>query len=231
MIGGLSVLGLIPARGGSKGIPRKNLRRLGGKPLLQWTAEAARASGYLDSVILSTDDPEIEEFGSSLGIDVPFRRPVEHATDEAPAAQVILHALGALDRRYDLIVYLQPTSPFRTSDDIDRAIERLVESGVDACVSVHEAPLRADLLFYADADGRLEPVTGSLPAALRQRSRPCFVLNGAVYVALVQAFERDRTFLTERTVAYVMPVDRSLDLDKPADFELAEVTLERGGFR
>jgi CMP-N-acetylneuraminic acid synthetase len=179
-------------------------------------------------VILSTDDPEIEELGSGLGIEVPFRRPMQLATDHAPAAQVILHALGALDRRYDLIVYLQPTSPFRTSDDIDRSIERLIESGADACVSVHEAPLRADLLFYTDADGRLSPVTGSLPAALRQGSRACYVLNGAVYVALVQAFERDQAFLTERTVAYVMPVARSLDLDEPADFERAEAALERG---
>jgi CMP-N-acetylneuraminic acid synthetase len=227
MIGTSTVLGLIPARGGSKGVPRKNLRSLGGKPLLQWTAEAALASGHLDRVILSTDDPEIEELGFRLGIEVPFRRPTKLATDTASAAQVVLHALGALGGRFGLIAYLQPTSPFRTAEDIDRSIERLVESGADACVSVHEAPLRADLLFYVDGVGHMTSVTGSLPAALRQGSRICHVLNGAVYVAIIQAFERDRTFLTERTVAYVMPPARSLDLDTPADFELAEAALER----
>jgi N-acylneuraminate cytidylyltransferase len=229
MIDGLTVLGLIPARGGSKGVPRKNLRLLGRKPLLQWTVAAALASRYLDRVILSTDDTEIESLGSRLGLEVPFRRPDEISGDDATAAEVVLHALRALDDRFDLIVYLQPTSPFRTAEDIDRALERLVASDADTCVSVHEAPLRADLLFFTDGDSRLSPVTGSLPAPRRQDAPSCYVLNGAVYVARVRAFERDARFLTEQTVAHVMPLDRSADLDTPEDFALAEAALEGRG--
>jgi len=225
VIGAGLVLGVIPARGGSKGLPRKNLRPLAGKPLLQWTAEAASASRLIDRLILSTDDDEIARVGASLGLDVPFRRPAAAASDRATAADVVRHALEALPERFDFLVYLQPTSPLRSTEDIDRCLQRLASGDGDSCVSVQPSPARPEWMFYLGTDNRIEPVVGRFDAGRRQDLRACFVLNGAVYAARVAAFERAGSFLTERTLAYVMPVGRSLDLDSAADFDMAEAML------
>src|SRR5690349_6418538 len=126
VIHGKTVLGLVPARGGSKGVPRKNLQPLAGKPLLQWTAEAALASRYVDRVILSTEDDEIAAVGARIGLDVPFRRPDELATDTAHVIDVVSHALDNVTETYDLLLLLEPTSPLRTADDIDACLEVLL---------------------------------------------------------------------------------------------------------
>lgn len=229
MIRGGKVLGLIPARGGSKGVPRKNLRSLAGKPLLQWTAEAALASHFLDRVVLSTDDDEISQVGASFGLDVPFRRPADHSSDTASAADVVRHALAELSERFDYLVYLQPTSPLRSPADIDGCLERLANGDGNFCVTVQASPQRPEWLFYLDANGRIDPVVGRFDATRRQDLRACYVLNGAVYAARVDAFERAGTFLTDRTLGYVMPAERSVDVDEMADFDVAEAILLRGG--
>ena len=228
MIGSRTVLGLIPARGGSKGIPRKNLRRLAGKPLLEWTAEAALASRFIDRVVLSTDDAEIASVGASLGLDVPFERPAAAASDTASAADVISHAIGEIGRSYDYLVYLEPTTPLRLAKDIDACLERLDGSGADFCVSVQRSQQRPEWMFYLGPDDQIEPAVGRFTAGRRQDMRECYVLNGAVYAARIEAFLRTSTFLTETTLGYVMPPERSVDLDEPADFEAAEAIL-RGG--
>ena len=228
MIGGGRVLGLIPARGGSKGVPRKNLRPLGGKPLLQWTAEAARASHYIDRLVLSTDDEEIAELGRSLDLEVPFRRPASAASDTASARDVIEHALGHLDERFDFLVYLQPTSPFRTTGDIDGCLERLVASSADACVSVTESPTKPEWLFYIGLDLLLTPVLQKPPRLRRQELQVAYELNGAVFTARIAAYERAGTFLTDQTLSWVMPANRGVDLDESSDFDRAEATLRLG---
>jgi CMP-N,N'-diacetyllegionaminic acid synthase len=227
LIGGGKVLGLIPARGSSKGVPRKNLRLLGGKPLLQWTAETARASRLVDLLVLSTDDDEIAQVGASLGLEVPFRRPARDASDDAAASDVVRHAIGSLNDRFDYLVYLQPTSPFRSTADIDGCIERLASSDADACVSVQPVGERPEWMYYLTPDDRIKPVIGRFDVTRRQDLRACYRLNGAVYATRVEAFERAGTFLTERTLSYVMPPERSIDLDEPADFEAAEAWLRR----
>lgn len=225
MITGKKVLGLVPARGGSRGLPRKNLRQLAGRPLLEWTAAAGLDSEYLDDLVLSTDDDEIARVGDAAGMQVRFRRPASAATDEALASQVVTHALGVLPEEYDLVVYLQPTSPLRTAADIDGAIEALVEANADFCVSVHPSPERPDLMFYLDPEDRIVPVTGTFVARRRQDVPPCYVINGAVYVAGTTAFLEHQTFIGQGTVAYRMPTTRGLDIDDLADFERAEAIL------
>src|SRR5688500_10349967 len=135
MIAGRSVLALIPARGGSKGLPGKNLLPVDGRPLLDWTVQAARRSRYIDRVVLSSDDPAIIAAGLAAGCDAPFVRPAELASDTAGTLEVVEHALDRLPG-YDVLVLLQPTSPLRTAGDIDGACERMVASGAGSCVSV-----------------------------------------------------------------------------------------------
>jgi CMP-N,N'-diacetyllegionaminic acid synthase len=227
LLRGGRVLGLIPARGSSKGVPRKNLRMLGDKPLLHWTVEAARGSRHVDRLVLSTDDDEIAEVGESLGIDVPFRRPARFATDGATADAVVLHAIGTLSDRFAYVVYLQPTSPFRSSSDIDGCLERLASRDADACVSVRIVSERPEWMYYLADNDRLTPLTDRFEVAPRQDLRSCYLLNGAVYAGRVDAFLRNGSFLTEGTLGYVMPPERSLDLDEPADFDKAEAMLRR----
>lgn len=225
MILGGRVLGLIPARGGSKGVPRKNLHFLGGKPLLQWTAEAALASKLLDRVVLSTEDDEIAAAAQRIGLDVPFRRTQSAATDQATPDAVIEDALEHLGSDFEYLVWLQPTSPFRSSADIDACLQRIADGSADACVSVTASRAKVEWLFFLGPNDRLDPVAGTAPPDRRQELRPAFVLNGAVYAMRIEAYRRSHTFISDRTVAWVMPPERSIDLDEQADFDLAERML------
>lgn len=229
MIGGGKVLGVIPARGGSKGVPRKNLRPLAGKPLLQWTAEVALVSRFIDRLILSTDDDEIAQVGVSLGLDVPFRRPAAAATDTATGADVVRHAIRAVGEQFDYLVYLEPTTPFRSTADIDACLERLVEARGDFCVSLRPSTEQPEWMFYLNTNNCIDPVIGRFGTTRRQDLRVSYVLNGAVYAGRVDAFGREGTFITQRTLGYVMPLERSIDLDAPADFDAAEAILLRRG--
>jgi N-acylneuraminate cytidylyltransferase len=223
MIGGKSVLGLITARGGSKGVPGKNIFVVKGRPLIQWSIDAARQSRYIDRLVLSSDDPAIMEAAKSAGCDVPFRREAALATDEASSTDVVVDALGRVPG-YDIVVLLQPTSPLRIAADIDGAIELLVSSGAGACVTVREADDHPYWVFRLDDGGRLsrfaEPA-GGMPQQ-RQDLPPAWSLNGAVYVADCSWFLQNRTFLSPATVGYPMPADRSLDIDTQADLQLLQ---------
>lgn len=219
MIGGRAVLAVIPARGGSKGLPGKNIAPVGGRTLLAWTVDAARAACHVDRVILSSDDPAIMAAAETAGCEVPFRRPADLATDTATSIDVVLHALDMVSG-YDVVVLLQPTSPLRTAEDIDGACARLAERGAPACVSV--APVeQSPYWMYTLASGDvLRPVLEPPPGAHRRQDLPPVVaLNGAVYVADVAWLRRARTFVTRETVAYPMPASRSLDIDTAADLE------------
>jgi N-acylneuraminate cytidylyltransferase len=220
------VLGVIPARGGSKRLPRKNVRPLAGKPLIAWTIEAARGSRYLDRVVLSSDDAEIIRVARQWNCEAPFVRPAELASDEAPGVGPVLHAVQALPD-YALVVLLQPTSPLRTSADIDACIEACVERGAPACVSVCAAQENPHWMFTLDAGGRLSPVmSGKLPDR-SQDLPPAYLLNGAVYVARTDWLRERREFISPQTVAYVMPADRSTDIDDADDLRHAESLMQR----
>ena len=219
MIGGRSVLALIPARGGSKGLPGKNLLPVDGRPLLAWTVDAARGSAYVDRIVLSSDDEAIAAAARTCGCEVPFRRPAELASDTAASIDVALHALQQLPG-HDWLVLLQPTSPLRTAADIDAALERCVTTGARSCVSVTEVAQSPYWMYMIDNQERLRPVLAAPPGATRRQDLPTvYALNGAVYVADVPELERTRSFVGPGTVAHVMPPERSIDIDTAADFE------------
>lgn len=226
MIDGATVLAIVPARGGSKGVPRKNVRPLGGRPLIAWTIAAARASRYIDRLILSSEDGEIMRVAAGLGCDVPFARPAALAADDTPGIAPVLHALEALPG-YEMVVLLQPTSPFRAAQDIDACIEACARGGAPACVSVAEPEQSPYWTFTLDGSRRLRPVIpgGVLPGR-RQDLPAAYALNGAVYVARTDWLARNGEFITEETAGHVMPAVRSLDIDTELDLRIAEFMLK-----
>jgi N-acylneuraminate cytidylyltransferase len=224
MIQGRSILAIIPARGGSKGVPRKNLREIAGKPLIAWAIEAGKKSQYIDRLILSSDDSEIISMARSWSCEVPFVRPAELARDETPGIDPVLHALRALPERYDYIVLLQPTSPLRLAADIDGCVETCLCHHAPACVTVTEVDQSPFWMFRLDASRHLVPFIDqqSLPAR-RQDLPKVYILNGAVYVARTAWLQQQRTFLTPETVAHIMPRERSLDVDTGLDLKICEL--------
>lgn len=217
MIDGCTVLALIPARGGSKGVPRKNIRVLAGKPLIVWTIEEAKRSLYIDRLVLTSEDPEIIDVAVSWGCEAPFVRPSELAQDDTPGMAPILHALEQMPA-YDLVVLLQPTSPLRTAADIDRCIETCVRSGAPSCVTMAEAEKSPFWMYFLDEAGRMNPVISCEDAALpRQKLPKVYALNGAVYVARREWLLRSEMFVGPETIASIMPHERSLDIDTEFD--------------
>lgn len=230
MIGGRSVLALITARGGSKGVPGKNILPIGGKPLIHWTIDAARASRYIDRLILSSDDATIMAAAAAGGCEVPFRRDASLAGDGASSIDAVVDALERVPG-YDIVVLLQPTSPLRSTADIDGVLERLESSGAPACVTVRAAEEHPYWTFYTDEQGCLahyaQPLAG-VPTR-RQDLPKAWCLNGAVYAARTEFFLKFRSFLTAQTVCYQMPIERSLDIDTPADVERLISTMHNTG--
>lgn len=217
----MEVVGLIPARRGSKGIRRKNLAPLAGKPLIVWTLEAARASETLTSVVVSTDWEEIAEAAQGAQI---LRRPSELAEDDTPMRAVIDHAFGELGQP-EVLVLLQPTSPLRRSQHIDEAVALLLGSGADSIVSVVEVPHRfAPESLMALEDGRLAPL-GPAPTR-RQDGRPVYARNGPAVLALRPDRLGDDLYGGDCR-PYVMRPEDSVDIDQPFDLELAEHLLAR----
>lgn len=218
----MAILGLIPARGGSKGIPRKNVRQIAGKPLIAWTIEAALTTGALDRVVVTTDDPEIAEVALAHGADVPFLRPADLARDETPGIDPVLHALDLLPG-FDTVVLLQPTSPLRTAGDIAAAIALADAGELPNVVSVTDAT-HAGWTFAVDARGVIDVDARDLPLR-RQDLPPQFALNGAIYVASSDRLRADRSFLVAGTIGFAMPADRSVDIDTMYDWRIAEMLL------
>jgi N-acylneuraminate cytidylyltransferase len=227
MIGLRRVLGLIPARGGSKGLPGKNIADVDGRPLIDWTVSAALASKHIDRVVLSSDDDAIAEAARRCGCEVPFRRPPELATDSASTLDVVLHALDALPG-FDVVVLLQPTSPLRTSADIDAACELFANGNASSCVSVSEVEQHPYWMYQIDAHHRLAPLLEVAQRPSRRQDLPAiYALNGAVYVTDVAALRAARSFVTADTVAYVMPPSRALDIDTRADLDAFRLMLRK----
>lgn len=225
MINGKSVLAIIPARGGSKGVPRKNIRDLAGKPLIAWTIEAARKSAYIDRTVISSDDQEIIAVAKNWGCEAPFVRPADLARDDTPGIDPVLHALKELPG-YDYVVLLQPTSPLRTEEDIDGCIARCEEKLASACVSVTEPAHHPQWMFtLSDADVLL-PI--SAQRGVRRQDLPdVYALNGAVYVARTAWLVETRNFLGEGAYGYVMPSSRSIDIDTEQDIAFAACLLQQ----
>lgn len=227
----MRVLGIIPARGGSKSVPRKNIRLLAGKPLLQYTAEVALAATRLSRVILSTDDSEIAACGKAVGLDVPFLRPPELAQDDTPTLPVLQHAVRELERAgfcYEAVCLLQPTAPLRRSDDIDACIALLSQTGADSVLTVLPVPHEHNphWVYFQDADGFLKLSTGEpAPIPRRQLLPPAFHREGSVYVVRRDVLMERHSLYGDKVVGYPMDPNRSVNIDTVADWGRAEALL------
>jgi CMP-N,N'-diacetyllegionaminic acid synthase len=224
------VLGLVPARGGSKGVPGKNVRVLAGRPLIDYTAQAARESGVLDRVVLSTDSLEIADLGRRCGLDVPFLRPASLAGDDTPMLPVIRHTLDTLSAggwTADVIVLLQPTSPLRRPAHIRDVVNRLRSSDADSVVTVVELPrhLSPDYVMRID-DGLLKPF---LPegerVTRRQDARAAYSRDGTAYAFWRRTIERFGNIYGDRCEPLVIDAADSLSIDSPVDWAEAERRL------
>jgi CMP-N,N'-diacetyllegionaminic acid synthase len=227
LINSKSVLAVIPARGGSKGIPGKNILKVNGKPLLAWTIEEAKLSKYIDRLILSSDDENIINVAKYYNCEVPFRRPPSLSTDSTGSVPVVIHAMDVLDEKYDYVVLLQVTSPLRTSSDIDECIERCEKYNVPACVSLVECDKHPSWMFSLDEEKMMLPLIDQPKFLIRRQDAPTvFVLNGAVYVARSKWIRNNAYFISQETMGYVMPRDRSIDIDTPADLQLLKFMVD-----
>jgi len=231
----IDVLGLIPARGGSKRVERKNIREVGGKPLIAHTIEQAEKSTVLTKTVVSTDDEEIATVARDFGGNTPFLRPDELATDTASSASVVTHALDWFEERseqFDVICLLQPTSPLRTATDIEESIERLTESDAHTLLSVSEFTEPPQYALRRTEFGYLEE--GFEPKLLFSESYvreqdldDLLYPNGAIFASSVDFWRRAQTFYSEKTAAYQMPPERSLQIDEEWELELVDGFMRR----
>ncbi len=223
------ILALIPARGGSKGLPGKNIKMLVGKPLLSWTVEAAKRCNWLDKIVVSTEDEHIAAIAREAGAEVPFLRPKELAGDTVSGMDVIFHAINwfeAKGERYDLLLLLQPTSPLRTSADIENAVKLFFERQAKAVISVCEnehPPYWSNVL---PADQSMKNFLDQSAIKNRQELPVFYRLNGAIYLSDMEYLKEKQGFWGSETYAYVMPRERSVDIDSYLDFKLAEILLQ-----
>lgn len=229
----MRVLGLIPARGGSKGVPRKNIKPLAGRPLLAYTADAALAAKSLARVVLTTEDEEIAAVGRACGLDVPFMRPAELAEDTTPTLPVVIHALRTLEaagERFDAVCLLQPTNPLRSSADIDRCVELL--QGADSVLSVLAVPheYNPHWVYFRDEMGMLRLSTGeATPIARRQDLPPAYHRDGSVYVTRTEVVLTEKSLYGKRVLSYLIAPERSVNIDTLEDWERAERMLREAG--
>ena len=224
------MLGVITARGGSKGVPRKNIRLLCGKPLLQYTAEAALAAKRLSRVILTTEDEEIAAVGQSCGLEVPFLRPAELARDDTPTLPVVQHAVRWIEEQgesYDAICLLQPTNPLRRAAEIDGCVEQLEAGEADAVVTVLPVPAEYNphWVYLRDETGLLRLSTGeSDPLPQRQALPAAFYREGSVYVTRRDVLMEKNSLYGSRLEGYLI-ADESVNIDGPEDWARAEALL------
>ncbi len=216
---------LIPARGGSKGIHRKNIKLIAGKPLIVWTIEAALRSSLLDAVVVSTDDPEIADVARYAGAQVPFMRPAELAQDTTPGLDPVMHAIDQLPL-FDSVLLLQPTSPLRTTNDIDACIRLAMDKISPSVVSVSAADTHPYWTYRLTEDQTLRRFIDTEPIARRQDLPPAYTLNGALYFAEVNWLRHCGSLVGIETIGYLMPRERSVDLDTPLDWKFAELLLK-----
>ncbi len=221
MINGKSVLAIIPARGGSKGVPGKNLRLFKGESLLTMTIKTARQSVYIDRLIVSSEDAEILSEAKKHGADVPFTRPIELAQDDTPGIEPVLHAIAQLEY-YDYVILLQVTSPLRVCNDIDLSLEYCVNLNAPACVSIVKVEKHPYWMVTKSESQKISNFyDGNIPTR-RQDLPEIYGLNGAIFIAKPTWLKLNKKFITAETVGFEMPKERSLDIDNEFDFYLLE---------
>ena len=218
----MKILSIIPARGGSKGLLRKNIIDLNGKPLIGWTIEASLKSRYITKTIVSSDDNEILEVSKKYGANV-LKRPDNLATDTSSSQSVVEHTITELEKvneKYDYLVLLQPTSPLRDRNDIDEAFETLFEKNATALISVKEYDNKILKAFIDNQEGFIEGVRNNIYPFMRRQDLPkVYMSNGAIYITKVDEFLKNKSFWTEKTVKFVMDEIKSMDIDTKEDMQ------------
>lgn len=229
----MEVLAIIPARGGSKRVPHKNIKLLGGKPLISYAIRAARKSKYVSKIIVSTDDEKIAKIAKKYKAEIPFIRPARLAGDTSTTLSVLQHALLFLEKenkyKPDLVVLLQPTSPFVLSSDIDEAIEKLIKTRMNSCVSVCEIVERPEWMFtyQKDKKDKIKPYLKNFDKTTTSQKMPkIFRLNGAIYVNRRDVLMNKNKIIDNNCAAIVMPINRSIDIDTMFDFLIAETLIK-----
>lgn len=228
----MRILGLIPARGGSKGVPGKNIKLLGGKPLLEYTSAVAKASKYLSKIVVSSDDDNIIEVAKTLGVEVPFKRPAHLAVDTAPTLQVINHALDFFASQgefFEAVCLLQVTAPFRNVAFLDQAIERFIESDSDALISVLEVPqdYNPHWVFEANENDILRISTGEEHIISRRQDLPkAFHRDGSIYITKTEVLQKQSSLYGKRIAYIESPKEWYVNIDTQADWEKAERLVE-----
>jgi len=226
------MLAIIPARGGSKGLPGKNIKPLCGKPLIAYTIEAAKKSKHVDRIIVSTDSQDIADIALQYGAEIPFYRPVELATDNAKAIDVYLYTINMLNSEKNTIedfIVLQPTSPLRTEKDIDNSIEIYMKNNASSVISVKEADCPPEWYKVITVNGVLKNYFEESRILNRQDYSKSYVPNGAIYIFNYKTLLQTGTYYTDRTFPYVMPAETSVDIDTILDFKFAELLLGQRG--
>jgi CMP-N,N'-diacetyllegionaminic acid synthase len=221
------MLALIPARGGSKGVIRKNLRLVGGRPLIAWTIETAFACEDIGRVVVSTDDEEIAETALQYGAEI-LRRPSEFAADRSPMIDVIEHAIQALDvpvGTYEYLLLLQPTAPARIVEDIRSAFHAIKSSGSDSLISVFIDADKHPARAYTISDSLLVPYEEEPKGSLRQDLPKVYHRNGAIYLSRIDYIRMNRRLWSDAPLAFVMPKERSLNIDDELDLLVADLLI------
>jgi N-acylneuraminate cytidylyltransferase/CMP-N,N'-diacetyllegionaminic acid synthase len=225
------MIAIVPARGGSKGLPGKNIKNLCGRPMIAYTIETALKSKYIQEVIISTDEKKIADIAVEYGATCPFMRPPELARDDSHAIDTYLYTVENLNRQHgyniDEFVVLQPTSPLRITEDIDNTIDIFYRYKADSAASFVKETHPIIWHKYLDKEGKISSIFSENQLQNRQEIRPTYYPNGAVYVFKYSLLVKDRCYYTERSYAYIMPFDRSIDIDTMDDFEYAEILLRR----
>ena len=229
MYKGKRFLAIIPARGGSKGIPNKNIMDICGKPLIAYTIEAGKKSKYIDEVVVSTDSEAIKITAQQYGAKVPFLRPEELSNDIAKSIDVVLHAIDFYENNninFDYIILLQPTSPLRTFEHLDKAIEKLIDSNGSSLISVREAD-ENPVIMRTIQDEKLREIISFGGTNLRRQDLPTFyIFNGALYINSNDMLVNEKRFVDENTIPYVMDKESSVDIDTMLDARLVELIIK-----
>jgi len=225
------ILAIIPARGGSKGLPGKNIKLLCGKPLIGWTIEQAQSSKYIDEIFVSTDSNEIAAVAEDFGIKVPFLRPAELATDTSPSSAFVLHTIGYYRNKgqeFDYILLLEPTSPLRDITDINMAIEQLLNHntaksivGVSKVEAAHPA-----FLVDISKEGLLKPYLKEMKTLRRQELSDLYFFEGSLYLSDIEFYIKEQTFYHDLTLPYVVSKYKAYEIDDIVDFYIVEKILE-----
>ena len=224
----MTLLALIPARGSSKGIPGKNIKRLADKPLIAHTIQAAMSVPALTRIVVSSDDPAIAKVAQQWGAEVPFMRPSELADDDTPGISAVLHALEEI-ADVTQILLLQPTSPLRSSKDIEGILAFQNQHQCPSVVSVCETSKHPQWSYRLGELGELSPFVSPETASCRQQLEPAYVLNGAMYLCDRIWLQNHGSFIGPGTLGYPMPPERSVDIDTPLDWLWAETLMHHRG--